>query len=463
LRSGRAVLGTARQPSAGGMSRAFVTQARSPPRFDEQDRENSRLSTGSSAGAFEEQHRDQRPLIRPVETKCSQGSHSSIPNGDGEDCEEGDSAEEVGYVRARRFAPLAKGALGLGAALTFLACVMLYTGRKAATDHAARPGHPGNDVLPDLIGDLGVKGVVSARSLLESQDFAEVASANALAMSGRSGDSERGALTAEAREGFKRISASIGARFPETAVQLETIQLSEEQKDAVLSSLRHLSDPRVQKLGFEVAQVMHKGGGRDAVDRRLHDYFQPRLESIRRLRDEVIPESLRSSESEELQGEEELTIDTEGMRFVESYHEWNWEMDMAQPEVSKVSEAVDAAPPVSRRLSKGGKGGKGDGKMSLLDQMTLMTHVLEFFERLKKVAKKFGINLPDMEKALKEVNVENLLNCVASQMLSRNPMSMLKCGVQFAQTAMEVLKSLGSQTSKGSKGSSKGGKGGKGR
>merc|ERR1719188_2385314 len=82
-----------------------------------------------------------------------------------------------------------------------------------------------------------------------------------------------------------------------------------------------------------------------------------------------------------------------------------------------------------------GKGPKGH---------TLMDQAASYVARISVFAKSLGINLSmhNVKKALQHVDVKKLLSCVMSQMLPGNGMNLMKCGMQFAATGMEVLESL---------------------
>jgi hypothetical protein len=74
--------------------------------------------------------------------------------------------------------------------------------------------------------------------------------------------------------------------------ELEKVQLSEQQKNLVLSALRLTSNSRVRKLGLEVGKAIHENGGsyvpRDVMLRHIEEALTPRLQEIRELHDDLL-------------------------------------------------------------------------------------------------------------------------------------------------------------------------------
>ena len=113
--------------------------------------------------------------------------------------------------------------------------------------------------------------------------------------------------------------------------------MSEEQTSSVLGVVRHMSDARVQNLGRELThalrEFLHTSPTWDRANMEMHvrQALQPRLEKIRRLRDEVIPPSLRRQKASGIQ-RWGLSLNTDQMRVVKSFNnEWQLEFDMSRP------------------------------------------------------------------------------------------------------------------------------------
>ncbi|CAK0800723.1 unnamed protein product [Prorocentrum cordatum] len=98
-----------------------------------------------------------------------------------------------------------------------------------------------------------------------------------------------------ATSGMWNFSGALDEQAPEVAGHLRLLQLSEEQRDAVLASLRLLAHPRVRDLGLAVASAIRASpyGDDNALRGAVEDALRPRLREIIGLRDELVPESLQ--------------------------------------------------------------------------------------------------------------------------------------------------------------------------
>jgi hypothetical protein len=139
--------------------------------------------------------------------------------------------------------------------------------------------------------------VCPAGALFENPEVHEAAAANLMAV-GRHGflaAEDWSTVKAAVVAGFRRIDDELSKKAPEASRRLGLIQLSEEQKDAVLSSMRLLSERRVQNIGFEVGQAIRESRStdREVLRRRIEARLQPRLPELLRLREELMPEPLR--------------------------------------------------------------------------------------------------------------------------------------------------------------------------
>jgi len=146
---------------------------------------------------------------------------------------------------------------------------------------------------------------LSARMLLESPELHEVATDNVMKIGHgflRPDDRER--VRAAIAMGFLDMSASIKRHSPQAAIELDTIQLTGEQKDALLRTMRLISDPRVQMVGLNVAHAIRESQTeRPEIIRRsvLHQdimhriglRLEPHSEELKALHDELLPQSLQ--------------------------------------------------------------------------------------------------------------------------------------------------------------------------
>jgi len=143
--------------------------------------------------------------------------------------------------------------------------------------------------------------------------------------------------------GFKHVATL-------AAPNLNSLELTLEQKDAVLHVLRDMSDnTRLHSTGLFVARALQEGHS-TATDKKgvalfVLERLQPRLPELRQLRDEVIPQTFRSNTNHGV-----LTLDSEKLRFVETLRDrWNFELDASMPQVSR-----EDMPALPRRLGRFG-------------------------------------------------------------------------------------------------------------
>lgn len=135
---------------------------------------------------------------------------------------------------------------------------------------------------------------VSARELLESPEMTDAAASNLVRFDSHH---EPAQIRAYVASGLKTITRKMSSESPEAFRQLEAMQFSPEQKAGVVRMVTHLSDDRVQDLGYEVYRTMHedKSKGREELKKDLLKKFSPRATELRQLRDEIVPESLREA------------------------------------------------------------------------------------------------------------------------------------------------------------------------
>jgi predicted DNA binding protein len=293
--------------------------------------------------------------------------------------------------------------------------------------------------------------------LFVSPEHVDVVTDNFMQMAkGTLDDFDRPTLRAQVAQGLNKSSEDFRLQNPEASRALDLVQLNAVQQAAVLKSVHAEGDPRVLKMGQEIAGVIHSGltvsDNKDGVKESLARYVSSRAPLIRKLREEACPPEMPEICEDDDEGMQ-LTMDDSGMRLAQSLdNDWDLEVDMSRPTSSDSTVMLPA-----RRL-KGGKGGSG---FSLTQGLQLASAAQKYAKKFKKMAKKFGISMPEVKKALKKVNVQQLMTCVLENAAKADPTSMMKCGAQFASAAMSVMKSLvGGGGSSSSSSSSKGGKGG---
>jgi len=117
---------------------------------------------------------------------------------------------------------------------------------------------------------------------------------------------------------FNNVSATLRARAPEVAYKLEQVKLKELRRNAVLGSLRLISDERVRSIGVDVARAIRGSGTTDPDELRglIEKKLKPRFEEIQELRNEVISSQLRELWDEEEQWA--MTLDSDSVRAMQA-------------------------------------------------------------------------------------------------------------------------------------------------
>lgn len=157
-----------------------------------------------------------------------------------------------------------------------------------------------------------------AKALFENPEVHDVAAANLMRV-GYNGLILRrdfSMVRAIVVASFGNISHQISKYAPAAADTLDKIPLTKIQKDAVVNSLRLMSDPRVQNIGFDVGLAIRDspGVGRTNLKHRIEEKLRPRLEEIRKLREELMPGQLRTLWAKNYQWE--MTLEPENVRVM---------------------------------------------------------------------------------------------------------------------------------------------------
>jgi hypothetical protein len=117
---------------------------------------------------------------------------------------------------------------------------------------------------------------------------------------------------------FNNVSATLRAHLPAVARKLQRVQLKELRREAVMDSLRLVSDERVRSIGVDVARAIRASSTTDREELRnlIEDQLKPRLEEIQQLRNEVISSQLRELWDEEKQWA--MTLDSDSVRAMQA-------------------------------------------------------------------------------------------------------------------------------------------------
>jgi len=275
-------------------------------------------------------------------------------------------------------------------------------------------------------GERAAAPPVSARRLMESPELAEVAADNVLALrGGEPAPGERERLRGEAAAQFRNVSEEIRERDPEAFRRLEALQLTDEQRIAVLDAMRGLRDPRLSQLGREVSAVLAaslvgSSERRATAKRQLAEYLRPRVQEVRRLHDEVTPALLRELDDDDELDLDDLDLRLDGLRLFSTIDDWKVEFEVT---------------PGERRLK------------SMMDMMfgsassTFKKYAQAdaFWEKIRKVGKKFNLDLPPFSQVIDSVDMETLMRCVMSTSVAPTPSHMQQCGMEFVTAAQQVM------------------------
>lgn len=141
-----------------------------------------------------------------------------------------------------------------------------------------------------------VHAPLTVRRLLESQELFDLATDNILATGGSMSfgvapPESREAASARVAKGLGQVQSSIRLHEPEAHAKLGQIELTPEQKEALLDNIHKFSDERVMGLIHAVvaaAQDAGEGADQNAVQQELAEQLAPRMPDIRELRKEML-------------------------------------------------------------------------------------------------------------------------------------------------------------------------------
>lgn len=151
---------------------------------------------------------------------------------------------------------------------------------------------------------LRTNDVVSGRQLLESPGMVNVATSNAMKVCSNLRAEDESFVRETVSQGLVNLSQSMAVRLSDTKIPAERVP-------HVFQVVGSMADPRVQKIGHEVAQAVHEGRmeGRVGVQRRLKERFEHRLPELRALKREIY---------KTVGDKEQSTLNLEGMGILQA-------------------------------------------------------------------------------------------------------------------------------------------------
>jgi len=156
----------------------------------------------------------------------------------------------------------------------------------------------------------------TARNLLDGPEITDAATHNIIKL-GIFTPGEKRDLKESVAKHLNDLTNQIQETHPEAFRQLESITVTQEQKDAHLKAISNMADTRAQQFGIEVGKTVYeaRNGGRAEIKRSLLEKFGPRAPELRALRDELIPPALRREA--QYGGQSAVVFDPEGMDLIQ--------------------------------------------------------------------------------------------------------------------------------------------------
>jgi len=260
-------------------------------------------------------------------------------------------------------------------------------------------------------------------------------------------DSDRKMVRAVAGAGFGNISLMLKRRAPGTAQKLDSFQLTEEQRDAVLRVVHHMGDPRVQSVGAELGAALHSffqspSADREGMELHIQRALQPRLGDLRRLRDEVIAAPLRGPGGGAASDRGSVTLDTKRMKIVRTYDDsWKLEFDTSRPRPQRSQDG--SLYKKRRRLVVAGASDDAPKPFGVAGGVVEQASVI--LDQLKAVLGTFDIDIkvPHWLISLdgrSESFLTELLSCVVDG--TGSTAQRIMCPMKFASAGLDVLSGI---------------------
>lgn len=163
---------------------------------------------------------------------------------------------------------------------------------------------------------------------------------------------------------FSNVSSLLGTYAPPVASELDQIEMTVSEKEAILAHLHLLADERVRSFGLDVGLAIRESPSPDQeyLGKRINEKLAPRLSEIRELSDAVVPPTLVAlwgngrTWSMTLEAKNVRSMESVSSTFVDSFHP-------TKPASSEVKELAV-------------RGGALEMAKSLLDVALLCVHTI---------------------------------------------------------------------------------------
>lgn len=161
-----------------------------------------------------------------------------------------------------------------------------------------------------------------AKELFWNPDIYEVATENLIQIGrGLLVHADRDTVRTTVAAGFKNISHKLQKSFPDVAKKLATLELSEKQKNTVLSTMRLIGIPEVQRIGYEVSLAIRHSLSlkKELVKQTIENTLRSNSGEIKKLRDELVSSTDLGFLGNGHQWD--MTLDMENLQIMEAFHD----------------------------------------------------------------------------------------------------------------------------------------------
>lgn len=176
--------------------------------------------------------------------------------------------------------------------------------------------------------------------LLDCPQIVDVATDNLLKVGHKLlGEQDRELARGIVAESLRNFSSQLWIFAPQVATAIESIEISGEEREAVISWMSLLRDERVRSVGLDVAGVIRGSPtpDRDYLRQKVEEAMIPRLREMGQLRDQLLPEALPGVAGSA--GQWRLTLDHDNVRSMESVSgDFIFDFELPQPRALSTEE-----------------------------------------------------------------------------------------------------------------------------
>jgi len=296
----------------------------------------------------------------------------------------------------------------------------------------------------------------SARALFESPEMAETMRKNYVHFD--PSDAQKRDMRDKIQGDLAKITKHIKDTEPKVFDQLNTLELTAEQKNNVLKVVGNMADDRMVKIGKEVAQMAKDSKSEEELKRKLKDTLGKNKTRLVNLRNEILPAPLRKMVDKDW----DLSFDVDNMRLFRNSqkHHWNIEVSMDKPTSRRLLDSWGSTGSSGSSGSDISESGHTGGIMDLSDDsmdamsgkfeqgLGVMAGMLEqvrvALDQIDFVGESFDIDMKIPYWAKSMIGgldfVSELSDCVMRS--ENNQVKLMMCPVKYASAATDFLESV---------------------